>query len=464
MASGQFLTLGFLAVIVLAAGGVAWLWYQRRARRQQRQSSWRELCLRLELTPLPDNSQVARGELPETDFLLHDTGSDWLVELPLAQPLLPQGMVLLSPKAPMLRPHLKLRPLKWGAASIPPNGLTWYVDWNEPAGKVEAPQAFLDEAAHAVQAHAPLRVEPRRLIQRLRADAHLAMNEVREAVKALDTTARRWREVAERHGLPQVQPLAPVQPVPAPPLVPAQPVPAPPSSEGRLRILARGGPVAARVLARGDTVATRLLAWMRREMEPGDGRPQVQAQSLSPSARDLLFRLLAQRDSWSSLCILNAGIPISLGLIAVGASLGDGVICSLLLCMAASFLFVQGVYRNRFLEVRGVWLWVMLWSTTFGATMLWHYGQEGGRVAGDHGLESTASSASSHEGSPPPLKKFKSLSPYDDAYLKWLERTTSADAPLTRPKLLALLLWGLPNMLWLGWVLMGWRQEIRQFR
>jgi hypothetical protein len=75
--------------------------------------------------------------------------------------------------------------------------------------------------------------------------------------------------------------------------------------------------------------------------------------------------------------------------------------------MAASFLFVvQGVYRNRFLEVRGVWLWVMLWSTTFGAPMLWHYGQEGGRVPGEHWIESTASSASSHGGSPPPLKKF----------------------------------------------------------
>jgi hypothetical protein len=40
-------------------------------RQQQRQNSWRELCLRLELAPQPGDARVATGELPETLFLLH---------------------------------------------------------------------------------------------------------------------------------------------------------------------------------------------------------------------------------------------------------------------------------------------------------------------------------------------------------------------------------------------------------
>jgi hypothetical protein len=440
MASEQFLTLGVLVVIVLAAGGVSLPWYRQRVRRQQRQSLWRELCLRLELVPLPANPQVAKGELPETDFLLHDTGSDWLVELPLAQPLLPPGMVLLSPKAPKAWPHIKLRPLQWETASNPPSGLAWYVAWTEPAGKVEVPRAFLDEAARAVQAHAPLRVESRRLIQRLRADTLLSVKEVREAVMALDTTARNWRAVAERHGLPQVQPLSPVQPVQAPP-----------SSEGRLRVLARGG----------REMTARFLARRRREVSPGNAPPREQAPQPSPPALELLLRLLAQRDTWVPLSFLNGGIPVALGLIWVGP---NAVFCILLPCMVASALSVEGIYRNKFLEVRGIWLWLMLWSTTLVAPMLWYYSHGEGSPLTESSVRAATSSSSRtvarHQVSPK-LKKYKSPNPIDDAYL---ERSTSPDAPGKEHRQLALLLWGLPNLLWLGWVLMGWRQELRHFR
>jgi hypothetical protein len=245
MASTPFLTLGVLAVVVLMAGGASLLWYRRKVRRRQRQNSWRELCLRLELAPQPGDARVGTGELPETLFLLHDTGSEWLVELPLAQPLLPPGMVLLSPNAPSLPPHLEMRPLEWGSASLPEGMQAWIVEGEELSGKVEAPQAFLHEAARAMQAHAPLRVEPRRLIQALRADSLLSVNEAREAVRALAATARRWLEVAEHSGRPGVQtlpqpqlPLPSSQEVQAPP--PAPSPPSPPSKSKHKRKRARG--------------------------------------------------------------------------------------------------------------------------------------------------------------------------------------------------------------------------------
>ncbi len=106
----------------------------------------------------------------------------------------------------------------------------WSVEGQELSGKVDAPPAFLDEATRAMQAHAPLRVEPQRFIQALRAGDLLSVNEARGAVRALHATARRWHEVAEQHGRPRVQPLPPPEPAPAPPSTQESraPEPAPP--------------------------------------------------------------------------------------------------------------------------------------------------------------------------------------------------------------------------------------------
>ncbi|WP_375754495.1 hypothetical protein [Corallococcus exercitus] len=231
MASAHLVAALALAFAVLTAGGVSWLWHRRKVRRQQRQDSWRELCLRLELVPQPGAARIATGELPETLFLLHDTGAQWLVELPLAQPLLPPGMRLLSSDAPSLPPHVRMLPLAWASASTPPGLWAWRVEGEgeAPSDRVDAPHAFLVEAARAMQAHAPLRVEPRRMIQTLRTGAVLSVKEVREAVRALDATARGWLEVAEHHGLPRVQP--PPEPEPEAPRAQApQPEPARPDA------------------------------------------------------------------------------------------------------------------------------------------------------------------------------------------------------------------------------------------
>jgi hypothetical protein len=400
MASEQLLTLGLLAVLLLAAGGVSLRWYRRRGWRQQRQSSWRELCLRLELAPQPGNARVARGELPDTDFLLHDTGSDWLVELPLAQPLLPPGLVLLSPNAPTLPPHLKLRPLEWASASMPSGMLAAYVDWKNPDGKVEAPQAFLEEAARAAQTHAPLRVESRRLVHALRAGALLSVNEVRDAVKALHATARRWLAVAEGQGLPQVQSL----PLP-------QPAPAPPSSRQWLSEFPRRW---------RETTASLLARRQPQEAERPEP-PSVQAPPPSPPAPAVPQRIPVvvphrvprQITAWDSLRILNAGIPISLGLTLLNWE------WVMTFFVVASAFYVQAAYDTRRIDRWGVVLWLMMLSTTLGAPMTFAYSQGwgSGSVVFPYLLD---------------------LNPREDKGVL---------------QLLALLLWGVPNGVWLGRVL-----------
>lgn len=197
------------AVLALAVGGVFLLGYawQARRRRQQRLASWTELCRRLELVPRPGKGRAASGKLQDTDFSLHDLGSRWLLELPLSQPLLPPGVVLLSERAGRLRPPFRLRPLRWASASTPPGGLRWYAAGSMPPSTVEAPAAFLEEAERAAQAHAPLRVEPQRLVQALSAGSLLSVNDVREAVRALEATARRWLEAVGVQGLPRLEAL-----------------------------------------------------------------------------------------------------------------------------------------------------------------------------------------------------------------------------------------------------------------
>jgi hypothetical protein len=299
----------------------------------------------------------------------------------------------------------------------------------------------------AVQAHAPLRVESRRLIQRLRAGALLAVSEVREAVRALDITARGWREVAERHGLPQVQPLAPAQPESAPPVAvepePAPPVavkpePAPPVSESKLYALARG------LLER----TSRFLDRTWREAVAGSVSSRERASR--PSSWVFLLYQLAERDSWSALLLLNAGIPFTMGVLWVEPQ----ALCFLIIGVLGSFFFIPAVHSNKFLEVRRVWLWMMIWLTTIVAPILWQ--SSWGRIRAL--TESSYYQAVAESQPPSELRRFRSPNPVDDA---WFERRTRPEAPGKDLRRLALLAWGLPNLLWLGWVLMGWRRALR---
>ncbi len=196
------------AALALVLGALYFLRSRLRARRRrQREAIWRELCLRLELLPKPSNPHVAVGQLQGTDFSLQDTGSDWLLELPLAQPLLPPGVVLLSSKARSLLPSFRLRPLRWGAGLTPPVALAWSRDRAMAPGKVKASEPFLEEAERAAKAHEPLRVESRWLVHALRSEAPLSVNDVRDAVRSLEATAQRWLMVVTHHGLPQVKDL-----------------------------------------------------------------------------------------------------------------------------------------------------------------------------------------------------------------------------------------------------------------
>jgi hypothetical protein len=340
------LALVVLAVVVLVAGGGGWLWRRRRLRRQQRQHSWRELCLRLELVPQPGEVPVARGDLSGTDFLLHDTGSHWLVELPLAQPVLPPGMVLVSPEAPSLPPRLRMPEREWQATALPPGLPAWSVGEEDPVGKVEAPEPFLEQAARAMQAHAPLRVEPQRFIQALRVGDLLPVNDAREAVRALETTARGWLEVVERHGLPQVLP--PPPPPPPPPLPEPQKEQAP-------------------------------------EPEPqAPPRQEEQAPEPKPELKPLP-RL------WVSLLMLNGGIPN----VVLWLLMGCGGVLLLIIMMISIIWVGWACYEERY-GSREVVMWLMMVSTNIVAPMLWILG---------------------------------------------------SDTMLTA---LGLLLWGVPNVLWLG--------------
>jgi hypothetical protein len=403
------LTLGFLTVIVLVAGGVSLLWYQRRVRRQLRQSTWRELCLRLELAPQPGSAQVAKGELPDTDFLLHDTGSDWLVELPLARPLLPSGLVLLTPNGPTLGSRIKLRPLRWGSASMSSELLACYVNPKEPPGQVEASPAFLEEASRAAQAHAPLRVESRRLIQTLRGSDRLSMSQVRETVRALHITARNWLSAAEGHGLPEVQPLSLAQPVPAPPSSEGEPETARPVPE-------RSEPeVAEREVA--APVPEPKVPPVAERLEP----PRVQAPPPLASARAVLHRVPAQPDPVDSLWLLNGGIPVALILTWLEWE------WVLILVLLVSASIVQAAYDSRRIGGRAVVLWLMMWATTLGAPLTWGYSQRWGTGS--------------------------VVFPY------LLGLTPREDGSVLR--LLALLLWGVPNLVWLGWALKEVGRELR---
>jgi hypothetical protein len=205
---------GLVTAALALVAGVVHLLSSRlsRGRRRRREALWRELCLRLELVPDAENSRTATGRIQGTDFSLHDTGAAWLVEFPLTQPLLPAGVILLPAREWRLRPGFKLRRLRWARGARPPGPLVWYTNQQLPPSKVEAPLAFLEEAAQAAQAHAPLRVEPHRLIHALPGDTLPSVNSVRDVVRALEATAQRWLEAVSRDGLPRLKALPWVPP------------------------------------------------------------------------------------------------------------------------------------------------------------------------------------------------------------------------------------------------------------
>lgn len=196
------------ALLVVSAGGT-FLGYRLRARRQQRHAAWSLACLRLELVAEPGAEWVATGQLKGVGFRLRDTGSGWFLELPLAEPLLPSGVVLLPAKGrrPWLRP--RLRRIQEDFSAPAPHPLAWYADRGWIIRTAEASEPFLEEAARAAQAHAPLRVEPHRLVHALRAASLLSVDEVRAAVGALHATAQRWLAAVSMHGLPRVSAVPP---------------------------------------------------------------------------------------------------------------------------------------------------------------------------------------------------------------------------------------------------------------
>lgn len=194
-------------LLALAAVGLSFLGYRWRVRRRQRHSTWRELCLRLELSAGPGDGRLASGTLQGIGFSLRDTGSRWLLEVALPQPLLPSGVVLLLARAWRLGSLFRLRRLRLAPHSASPSPGVWYADRKTPPGKVVVSEAFLEEARRAMEAHEPLEVEPHRLVHTLSASPPPSLGDLREAVRSLDATARRWLSAVESHGLPRVEAL-----------------------------------------------------------------------------------------------------------------------------------------------------------------------------------------------------------------------------------------------------------------
>jgi hypothetical protein len=159
---------------------------------------------------------------------------------------------------------------------------------------VEAPPAFLEEAERAAQAHAPLRVEPRRFVHALREDATPSVNGIRDAVRALEATAQRWLEAVSREGLPRVNAL-----------------------------------------------------------------PRL------PSARTLLRRVLARRSMWHWGLANTAGIPLTLGALLMGWQWAF-----FLLLIAGLYLTRRAASRTLY-SLKGLALGALALGSTFGAPWFW---------------------------------------------------------------------------------------------
>jgi hypothetical protein len=452
MSSEQLGTFAFLSIVVaLAVAAVYFLGSRLRARRRpQREATWRELCLRLELVPRPGKGHVASGQLQGIDYSLHDVGKDWIVELPLDRPLLPAGVVLISPKAWRLRPPFKVRTLQWFPGMTPPSTPAWYANWEMPPSLAEASAPFLELATRAADAHEPLRVESRRLVHSLGTGDGLTVNEVRDAVRTLESTARHWLDVVASHGLPRVTEL-----------------------------------------------------------------PRL------PSALSLLGGVLAERSPWRALLLLNAGIPLTLGALLMDVQWLFFVLLLGVLAVAWSTL------RKRRYGAAGLLVSLLMLASTFAAPWFWARSGGRGTTPSVLPVRAAADlphrkaeffrfddavlredlALPSVRGPvpvvanywtpgelvtvfavrpPPPGQDDETLEGMAVATTRDLRRaaiqtalargfplhshvlfvdfSSHPDTKVAGLRSLALLLWGFPNALWLGWVSLMWRRKVRQSR
>jgi hypothetical protein len=442
------LTLSLAALALLVGGAYLGASRLRARRRPQREALWRELCLRLELIADPANSHSAKGQLQGTDFALHDTGSDWLVELPLAQPLLPSAVILLPAKDWRLRPRYKLRPLQWPPARPPPGPFAWYVNHQVPPSSVEAPDAFLEELAHPGEALSPLRVEPRRLVHALPAGSPPTLYDVRDAVRALESTARRWLDTVARHGLPRVKEL-----------------------------------------------------------------PRL------PSALSLLNGVLGRRSLWHWILANNAGVPLTAGALLLG---WDWLFFALVI---PALVLLRKASREQSYGPKALLLGVLALGSTFLAPWLWTHDGKGRETSPpvisvreatdmahrkaqifrfrDGHILSTPTFTPLHPVVPQGWRRGEPVSvfavrvpegrqahptlggttvPISNSYRKsaidlalkekfpvhphavFLDFSTHPDDAGNPQRQRAILIWGFPNLLWIGAVLLLWGREFRQSR
>jgi hypothetical protein len=452
MASGLLHNLGFWAVIALAMGAFAlWSVLSERRRKPLRHAAWKELCLRLELVAEPGDGQVASGRHQGVDFRLRDTGSSLLLELPLPQPLLPPGLVLLSARSRELRPpgsprRLRLRaPSRWEPRE-------WYMDPEAPPAEVEAPTEFLAEAQRALQVHAPLRVESRQLVQVYSGYPLPSVSAVHNAVRALHATARQWSEAAGRCGLPIVHPL-PVLPSP-------------------------------RSLLRGVLGERGVLPWLL-----------VMNAALPFTVAALHFESTAAVVVLLTVSLLGAfvwgqrrhgafqGIALCLmtGLASVAAPMvwheGTGLETSPSIIWvreagqpehrkASYFRFQDAVVRSEFTApgVTPVMVpvvpkdWrrgelITVWATRAPPASRANAALKGGRVV-----------KPTREIREATIEAARFLGFPIHAHAIWLDMSVDPDAEVANRNVRPFLLWASPNGLWLGWVLVAWARAVHKSR
>jgi hypothetical protein len=442
---------GLVTAALALVAGVVHLLSSRlsRRRRQRREALWRELCLRLELVPDAENSRTATGRIQGTDFSLHDTGAAWLVEFPLTQPLLPAGVLLLPAREWRLRPGFKLRRLRWARGASPPGPLVWYTNQQLPPSKVEAPLAFLEEAAQAAQAHAPLRVEPHRLIHALPGNALPSVTSVRDVVRALEATAQRWLEAVNRDGLPRLKALPWV----------------PPAHTLLRSVLARR-PLRHWGLANTAgiplTLGALLLGWQWVFfvlLAAGIYLTRKAAFRKHYSFKGLALGVLALGSSFGApwLWAHEVGLKTSPSVLSVR----DAV--RIPHRNAELFRFHDGVIRTD-ISGKGLRVYPVIpqdWRSEEPVTVLAVRLPPEGRTHGLlGGIVVNRERAFRKAAVDTALRHKFSIHPH----AVYVDFSTHPDDARAERRLWALLLWGLPNALWLGVVLTLWRREVRDSR
>jgi hypothetical protein len=448
MNSEPLQTLGLWAAVALAAGlFLLWRGWMAR-RRRQRLAHWRELCLRLELTPEPGEGRAASGRLQGLDFLLRDTGSALLLEVPLPGRLLPPGVLVLSARARGLRPRPRPRPLRVRAPVQRPGAPAWFTERRLPLSKAEPSLALLEAAHHAAQAFAPLRVESQRLVRALPGAALASLNDVRDAVRALHAAGQHWLDTVEAEGLPRVEALPEV--------------PSPGSllrgvlgnRDLRLWLLVLNGGISL-------TLAALWLEWswvyfglMGLGVLLFIRVPRLQGR------RAVVFGLLAVMSTFAAPALLIPG-------------LGKGTSPSVLSVrditrpehrQAKHFRFDDAELRvdlqswdaPSFVPVLPAdWrpgdlvpAWAVAWSRDAALS-----GPLGGIARAPTNADRRTAIALALE---------RGLTIH--AHAVYLDMRVHPDEVVARGRLLALLCWGFPNALWLGVVLLRWRRAVRESR